>query len=221
MIRSYFDDAAPAESYPERTETGSGRPWVSVLDGGGEHVPQLGGHLSRAVLCELAEVSPPWLLRARAGSEPHRAAAEAARQRERDLEHQRRTDDTALDSAMRATDRLTDAAVAELLGLSEDVVRRLRPGSGRWSSTHVGHLLHRRPAWSLSEEAARAEGERRQREKEAREQRKRQRKLDRRRTWARLFDVPLEAVPENVGRPTHKAVAAAKAHPPRWTTDPR
>lgn len=123
-----------------------------------------------------------------------------------------------LDSAARATARLSDASVAGLFGLSEDVVRALRPGSGQWKSGYVEQLMRRRPAWSIDEEAAWAEVERRQRRKETRELRKWERMLGWRRTWAQAFGVPLAAVPVKVGRPTPKAIAAAKAHPPPWAT---
>lgn len=97
-------------------------------------------------------------------------------------------------------------------------MRALRPGSGHWKSGYVEQLMRRRPAWSVDEDAAWAEVEQRQRRRETREQRKRQRMLGRRRTWAQVFGVPLASVPAKVGRPTPKAIAAAKAHPPPWAT---
>ncbi|TDC97803.1 hypothetical protein [Actinomadura sp. 7K507] len=98
--------------------------------------------------------------------ELQRAATEVIRQDE-----VRR--DAVLDSAAKATSRLSDATVAELPGLSEDVVRELRIGKGSWKTAYVRQLLRRRPAWSIAEEAAWTEAARRRKKRETR---KRQRK---------------------------------------------
>jgi hypothetical protein len=133
-------------------------------------VPHFGGHIHVPALRELVGSPPPWLLAAWADIEFQRAAVEVVRQDEKQRE-------AVLDTAERAASRLSDAGVAGLLGLSEDVVRRLRPRRGRWKAAYVEQLLRRRPAWSLSEEAAWAEAERRRRRREGREQRRRQHKL--------------------------------------------
>lgn len=126
-----------------------------------EHVQHFGLHIPVPVLRELAEAPPSWLLTARAEIELHLAATEVMHQDERRRE-------AALEAAGRATARLSDASVAELLGLSEEVVRRLRVGKGQWKTAYVKQLLDRRPAWSLTEEAAWAEATRRQEKREAR-----------------------------------------------------
>ncbi|WP_433472823.1 hypothetical protein ACQPZP_28615 [Spirillospora sp. CA-142024] len=134
-----------------------------------QHVPHFGGHVPVPALRELAGAPPPWLLAAWADIEFQRASVEVVRQDEKQRE-------AVLDTAERAASRLSDAGVAELLGLSKEVVRRLRPGTGRWKAAYVEQLLRRRPAWSLSEEAAWAEAERCRRRRERREQRRGQRK---------------------------------------------
>ncbi|MEV6153020.1 hypothetical protein AB0L53_21990 [Nonomuraea sp. NPDC052129] len=63
----------------------------------------------------------------------------------------------AVDAAIRAATRLSDASVAELFSLPVDVIRQLRPGSGRWSAQHVAGLLRNPPPWLSSESAALAE----------------------------------------------------------------
>ncbi|TDC19629.1 hypothetical protein [Actinomadura bangladeshensis] len=195
---------------PEEVSAALGVPaWVVA-----EHVPHVGAHVPVAALRELAEDPPSWLLQARADIELQNAVVEVERQ-----DAHRHA--AVLDSAARAGARLSDASVAGLFGLSEDVVRALRPGSGHWKSGYVEQLMRRRPAWSLDEDAAWAEVERRQKREEARELRKWERMLGWRRTWARVFGVPLGAVPVRVGRPTPKAIAAAKAHPPSWATHVR
>ncbi len=189
-LGAMLDDAFPCAGRaakdladPDEVSAALGVPaWVVA-----EHVPHVGGHVPASVL-RGAEDSPSWLLQARADAELQNAVVEVERQ-----DAHRHA--AVLGSAARATARLSDASVAGLFGLSEDVVRALRPGSGRWKSGYVEQLMRRRPAWSADEDAAWAEVERRQRRRETRERRKWERMLGWRRTWAQVFGVPPRPCP--------------------------
>lgn len=163
----------------------------------------VGGCMTRDELEELLAAPPQWLAQARAAAAAQRARAAEER--------------AVLDAAQEAA-RLTNETVADLFGLPVDVVAALRPrrNGGFWHPQHVAGFLAAPPPWLHSEEAARAEVAVRA----ARPARARQARTDRRagwrRTWAEKLGVPLEQVPKNCGRPTAKAVRAARANPPRW-----
>lgn len=179
-----------------------------------EILPRFGDHLLASDLRALLAAPPPWLLQARADEELRQAAhAEIARAAA--------AEQAAVDAAVRATSRLSDDTVAEIFGLPVDVIRPLRPKSGRWSAEHVAALLRRTPAWLRTESAARAEAERRRRNAEHRAARLAERRLSWRRQWAKAFGVPLDQVPKTIGRPTPKAINAARRHPPPWTHSTR
>ncbi|MFI7145994.1 hypothetical protein ACIBO2_13830 [Nonomuraea sp. NPDC050022] len=70
--------------------------------------------------------------------------------------------------------------------------------------------------WLRSESAALAEVERRRRKAQTRVERTAQRRLAWRRRWAEALGLPLERVPQPAGRPTPKAISAARDRPPPW-----
>lgn len=166
--------------------------------------------MARAELEKVLAAPPQWLAQARAAAVA--AEAEAAAHRARTAEER------AVLAAAREAARLTNETVAELFGLPVDIVAALRPrgSTGLWNPQHVAALRAALPPWLRSEEAARAEVALR----ESGAARARQTRADRRagwhRTWAEQLGVPLERVPENCGRPTAKAVRAARANPPGW-----
>jgi hypothetical protein len=170
----------------------------------------VGGCMARAELEKVLAAPPQWLAQARAAAVA--AEAEAAAHRARTAEER------AVLAAAREAARLTSETVAELFGLPVDIVAALRPrgSTGLWNPQHVAALRAAPPPWLRSEEAARAEVALR----ESGAARARQTRADRRagwrRTWAEQLGVPLERVPENCGRPTAKAVRAARANPPGW-----
>ncbi|MFF4571634.1 hypothetical protein [Streptomyces sp. NPDC001410] len=173
-------------------------------------IDMVGGCMPRAKLEELLAAPPVWLAEARAAAAAEEAAAAAHRSRA--------AEENAVLAAAQEAARLTDETVAELFGLPVEVVAALRPRrrAGWWHPQHVAGLLAAPPPWLRTEEAARAEIARR----EARAARARQARANRRaawrRTWAEQLGVPLEQVPANCGRPTAKAVRAARADPPHW-----
>ncbi|MBP0459929.1 hypothetical protein [Streptomyces montanisoli] len=197
--------AANALARPAQIEQRSGiRP--AVFEG---RVDMIAGCMARAELEEVLAAPPMWLTEARAAAAA--AEAEAAVRRERAAEEK-----AVLAAAEEAT-RLSDEAVAALFQLPVDVIAALRPRGRRWwHPQHVGGLLAAPPPWLRNEEAARAEAARRA-ARSARTRRKRTvRRQGWRRTWAQQLGVPLEQVPENCGKPTAKAVRAARAERPAW-----
>ena len=178
--------------------------------------PRLGDHLFAPALHELLSSPPTWFLHARADEELRRAAQAAASRAAADAARRHRAEQAAVDAANRAATRLSDASVAELFSLPVDVIRQLRPGSGRWSAQHVAGLLRNPPPWLRSESAARTEVERRRRKAQTRVERRAQRQLSWRRHWAEALGIPLERVPQSAGRPTPKAISAARDRPPPW-----
>ncbi|MQY09489.1 hypothetical protein ACRB68_76150 [Actinomadura sp. RB68] len=211
-IRPRALDAIGLLAGPRQVFTALGVPATAVP----EHVDQFGGHVPEAALQELTHAPPPWLLHARAEYELGRAAAEVARQDAEELAQRWHVAESAIESAA----KLSDAAVADLVGISVEVVRKLRPKSGRWSPEYVQGVLAARPDWIRSEEAAWREVERRRRKEQARLERNRQKRLAWRRKWAEVFGVPLDSVPTTIGRPTGNAIKAAREHPPRWARPP-
>ncbi|MFF4349102.1 hypothetical protein [Streptomyces sp. NPDC001530] len=165
----------------------------------------------RQDLADLASAPPQWLLVERAAVAA--ADAEAAARRARLAEERK-----VLESAERAA-RITDETVAELFGLPVDVVSALRPRGrreGRWHPQYVAELQAKPPVWLNSEAAARQEAARRQ-ERRAHARRSRTTRREAwRRTWAEAMGVPIDQVPLQCGRPTPKAVRAARTNPPRW-----
>ncbi|MDI2129171.1 hypothetical protein [Yinghuangia seranimata] len=174
-----------------------------------EHIPALHGYIARTTLEELAQVPPGWLLMLRGDQELTRVSAMWAREQERAWEVAQERADAVLRDAERAVARLSDEAVADLFGLDAGLVAELRPRRGRWAAAYVEQLLRARPAWLADDASARDEVARRAAAREAR-------RLGWRRAWAHVFGVPVEAVPESVGRPSPAAVRAALAAPPVW-----
>ncbi|MER5179111.1 hypothetical protein ABT009_12200 [Streptomyces sp. NPDC002896] len=199
-------EACAELAWPPQIERRSGVDGVVFVG----RIDMVGGCMARAELEELLAAPPAWLAQARAAA----AAAEAA-----DAAHRARTAEerAVLASAQEAT-RLTDEAVAELFGLPVDVAAALRPRRRErwWHPQHVSNLLAAPPPWLRSEEAARAEVARRAARSVRARQARANRRASWRRTWAEQLGVPLEQVPENCGRPTAKAVRAARANPPSW-----
>ncbi len=183
-------------------------------------LPRFGDHLLAPVVHEAVSSPPSWLLRARADRELELAAdAEASRAAE-EVSRRRRAEQAAVDDAVRVVSRLSDESVAEIFGLSVEVIRLLRPNSGHWSAEFVAGLSRRTPPWLQGEAAARREADRRRRATANRARRRTARRLSWRRHWAEAFGVPLEYVPEAIGRPTPKAIEAARRDPPHWTRGP-
>lgn len=183
-------------------------------------LPRFGDHLLAPVVHEVVSSPPSWLLRARADRELDLAAdAEASRAAE-EVSRRRRAEQAAVDDAVRVVSRLSDESVAEIFGLSVEVIRLLRPNSGHWSAEFVAGLSRRTPPWLQGEAAARREADRRRRATANRARRRIARRLSWRRHWAEAFGVPLEYVPEAIGRPTPKAIEAARRDPPHWTRGP-
>jgi hypothetical protein len=179
-------------------------------------LPRVGDHLLAPVLHEVVSSPPSWLLRARADRELEQAAHSEARRAAEEVSRRRRAEQSAVDDAVRVVSRLSDESVAEIFGLSVDVIRLLRPNSGHWSAEFVAGLSRRTPPWLQDETAARTEADRRRRATVTRAQRLAARRLSWRRHWSEAFGVPLEYVPEAIGRPTPKAIEAARRDPPRW-----
>ncbi|MFC7602189.1 hypothetical protein ACFQVD_18980 [Streptosporangium amethystogenes subsp. fukuiense] len=175
-------------------------------------LPQFGGHLLAPLLREAISSPPPWLLRARAEVELQRAVQAEKRRAAEEVSQRRRAERAAVDQATRAASRLSDESVAEMFGIPADVIRRLRPASGRWAADHVARLLRKTPPWLRDESAARAEADRRRH----RAERKAARRLSWRSLWAEALGVPLDRIPDSVGRPTRAAIEAARREPPRW-----
>ncbi|MEU4403635.1 hypothetical protein AB0F88_03855 [Streptosporangium sp. NPDC023963] len=178
-------------------------------------LPRFGGHLLSPLLHEAVSSPPPWLLRARAEVELQRAVHAEERRAVEEASQRRRAERAAVDQATRAASRLSDESVAEMFGIPADVIRRLRPASGRWTADHVARLLRETPPWLWDEAAARAEAERRRH----RAERKASRRLSWRSLWAEALGVPLDRVPGSVGRPTRAAIEAARREPPRWARE--
>jgi hypothetical protein len=174
-------------------------------------LPRFGDHVLAPYLHELVSSPPSWLLETRVDRE----LAEAARLAAADLV--RRQAATA-EAAARAISRLSDEAVAEIFNLSVEVIRQLRPNSGRWSASLVTQWLRHTPPWLRDEAAARAEADRRRIAAAARVARRAAKRLSWRRRWAEEFGIPLDRVPERIGRPTPKAIDAARRDPPRWAS---
>ncbi len=204
--------ALPLLARPNEVAARLGVPALRVA----EHTPALHGYIARSKLDELAAVPPEWLLLLRGDQELARVAALWDREQERVWELERARADAVMRDAARAVSRLSDEAVAELFGLDIELVAGLRPRSGRWSTEHVEEVLRTRPAWLGDAAAARAELARRARSAERRAAARAARRLAWRRAWAQVFGVPVEDVPESVGRPTPAAVRAALTAPPRW-----
>lgn len=172
----------------------------------------LEGCVERSALTAWEESPPQWLLAQRAALAA--AEAEAAAYRARAREEER-----LLDAAERAA-RLTDEAVAEILGLPVDVVAELRPRKrSRWTWEYVSQLRSHPPAWLRSEAAAREEAARRAAHRASTEDRKAKKRRGWREAWAKQMGVPVERVPKRVGKPTPAAIRAAQANPPRWAKD--
>ncbi|GAA0825655.1 hypothetical protein ACFPKZ_16935 [Streptosporangium amethystogenes subsp. fukuiense] len=178
-------------------------------------LPQFGGHLLAPLLREAISSPPPWLLRARAEVELQRAVQAEKRRAAEEVSQRRRAERAAVDQATRAASRLSDESVAEMFGIPADVIRRLRPASGRWAADHVARLLRKTPPWLRDESAARAEADRRRH----RAERKAARRLSWRSLWAEALGVPLDRIPDSVGRPTRAAIEAARREPPRWARE--
>ncbi|MEU9887630.1 hypothetical protein [Sphaerisporangium sp. NPDC051011] len=183
-------------------------------------LPRVDDHLLAPGLYELVSSPPSWLLRARADRELERAARAEAQRAAEEVSRRRRAEKAAVDAAVRAVSRLSDESVAEIFGLSVEVIRLLRPKSGHWSAGFVAGLSRRTPPWLLDETAARREADRRSRAAATRARRRAARQLSWRRHWAEAFGVPLGDVPEPIGRPTPKAIEAARRNPPPWTRGP-
>lgn len=202
----------PSLAKPQEVAARLGVPAMRVA----EHTPALHGYIARTTLEELAQVPPGWLLLLRGDQELERVSAMWAREQERVWQQARERADAVLKDAARAVARLSDEAVAELFDMDTELVASLRPRSGRWSAPYVEELLRTRPAWLDDAEAARAEVARRAQSAERRASARSARRLGWRRVWAHVFGMPVEDVPETVGRPTQAAVRAALACPPRW-----
>ncbi|MEU6712460.1 hypothetical protein ABZ897_13350 [Nonomuraea sp. NPDC046802] len=183
-------------------------------------LPRFGDHLFSHLLRELLSAPPLWLSQARADqelrqaahAETHRAAAEASRRRQ--------AEQAVVEAADRAASRLSNATVAELFGLPAEVTRLLRPKSGRWSAEHVEQLLRNTPPWLRTESAARTEADRRRRAADDRTARLAARRLSWRQRWAEVLGVPLEQVPQAIGRPTSRAIEAVRRESPAWARRP-
>ncbi|MEU8204709.1 hypothetical protein [Streptosporangium sp. NPDC049046] len=186
-------------------------------------LPRFGDHLLAPLLREAVSSPPPWLLRARAEVELRRAVQAEERRAVEEASRQRRAERAAVDQAARVASRLSDESVAELFGIPPDVIRRLRPASGRWTADHVARLLRKTPPWLHDESAARAEADRRHHREADRRRHRAERKASRRLSWrvlwAEALGVPLDRVPGSVGRPTRAAIEAARREPPRWARE--
>ncbi|MET8337767.1 hypothetical protein [Streptosporangium canum] len=178
-------------------------------------LPQFGGHLLAPLLREAVSSPPPWLLRARAEVELQRAVHAEERRAVEEASQRHRVERAAVGQAARVASRLSDESVAEMFGIPADVIRRLRPASGRWAADHVAGLLRKTPPWLRDESAARAEADRRRH----RAERKAARRLSWRVLWAEALGVPLDRVPGSVGRPTRAAIEAVRREPPRWARE--
>ncbi|MEU8136352.1 hypothetical protein [Streptodolium elevatio] len=202
----------PCLAKPQEVAARLGVPAMRVA----EHTPALHGYIARSTLEELAQVPPGWLLLLRGDQELERVSAMWGREQELVWQQARERADAVLKDAARAVARLSDEAVAELFGLDPELVAALRPRSGRWSAAYVEELLRTRPIWLDDADAARAEVVRRAQSAERRASARTARRLGWRRVWAHVFGMPVEDVPETVGRPTQAAIRAALASPPRW-----
>ncbi|WP_440105902.1 hypothetical protein [Streptosporangium sp. H16] len=178
-------------------------------------LPRFGDHLLAPLLREAVSSPPPWLLRARAEVELQRAVHAEERRAVEEASQRRRAERAAVDQAARAASQLSDESVAEMFGIPADVIRRLRPASGRWTADHVARLLKETPPWLRDDAAAREEVDRRRH----RAERKAARRLSWRSLWAEALGVPLDRVPGSVGRPTRAAIEAARREPPRWARE--
>ncbi|WP_433420940.1 hypothetical protein ACQP1V_09300 [Microtetraspora malaysiensis] len=197
---------------PHEAERKLGVPIDQVPD----DLQRVGDHLFASSLDELLAAPPSWLLQARADQELREAALAEARRAAEAAFRRHRDEQAAVDAAARVASRLSDTSVAELFDLPVEVIRLLRPKSGRWSAENVERLLRDTPLWLQSQTAARAEADRRRRHADNRATRLAQRRLGWRRQWAELFDVPLEQVPQGVGRPTSRAIDAVRRESPAW-----
>ncbi|WP_406317467.1 hypothetical protein OHA77_09345 [Streptosporangium sp. NBC_01639] len=178
-------------------------------------LPHFGDHLLAPLLRETVSAPPPWLLRARAEVELQRAVHAEEQRAVEESSQRHRVERAAVDQAARVASRLSDESVAELFGIPVDVIRQLRPASGRWAADHVAGLLRKTPPWLRDESAARAEADRRRH----RAERKAARRLSWRGLWAEALGVPLDRIPGSVGRPTRAAIEAARRKPPRWARE--
>ncbi|MEU0478027.1 hypothetical protein ABZ260_02425 [Streptosporangium sp. NPDC006013] len=182
-------------------------------------LPQFGGHLLAPLLREAVSSPPAWLLRARAEVELQQAVQAEERRAAEEASQRRRAERATVDQATRAASRLSDESVAEMFGIPADVIRWLRPASGRWTADHVAGLLRKTPPWLRDESAARAEADRRRHRRRHRAERKAARRLSWRSLWAEALGVPLDRIPDSVGRPTRAAIEAARREPPRWARE--
>ncbi|GGO81768.1 hypothetical protein [Nonomuraea cavernae] len=179
-------------------------------------LPRFGDHLLAPFLQEVVSSPPSWLLEARADRELEDAAHRQARRAIEEAYRRRTAAQAAVEEAVRVASRLSDETVAEIFGLSVEVIRLLRPKSGRWSAELVAQLFRHSPPWLRDETAARMEIDRRRRAAVTQARRRAATRLSWRRHWAEAFGVPLECVPEVIGRPTPGAIEAARRDPPRW-----
>ncbi|WP_157546505.1 hypothetical protein [Microtetraspora fusca] len=183
-------------------------------------LPRFGDHLFAGILHELVSAPPPWLLQARADQELQRAALAEACRTATEATRRHQAEQVIVDAAIRAASQLGDASVAGIFGLPVEMIRLLRPKSGRWSAEHVAGLLRNTPPWLRTESAARVEADRRRRHAENRAAQLAERRLSWRRRWAEVFGVPLDQVPQATGRPTRRAIEAVKRESPDWSRRP-